>query len=284
MKNIPVHILRDRTDLGIQIKRFTKGPPRTAQQEVAGDHRDDHYIFFLLEKGSGSLVIDFNEMHLPEGCLYYILPSQVHQRIRNQHCDGWYIAVDTSLVPSECRSVFEGSLFLQQPVLLDTKQLKLCQELLMLLLSTFREEKNGIFESMTLHALLRSFLGIAAGCYDQTEGKNHKVSRPAQLTSQFRDLLALQMRTIKSPSDFAARLNVSETYLSEAIKKVTGFPASYWIQQEVIMEAKRLLYYSQLTVKEIAHDLGYEDHSYFSRIFKKVTGIPAIVFRQQYRK
>lgn len=50
------------------------------------------------------------------------------------------------------------------------------------------------------------------------------------------------------------------------------------------MEAKRLLYYSQLTVKEIAHDLGYEDHSYFSRMFRKVTGVSAITFRDQYRK
>ncbi len=284
MKQIPVHILKDRTDVGLQLKRFKKGVYSSDDESVIGAHRDDHYIFFVLESGSGSIVIDFNEMHLPGGCLYYVLPSQVHQRIQSEGIDGWFIAVDTSLVPAECRSIFEGRLFLQQPCPLNGTQLEQCHELLMLLFAKYEEERNGTFGLMALHALLKSFLAIAAGCYDHNEGPDVKVSRPAQITAQFRDLLAAEMRIIKSPADFAARLNVSETYLSEAIKKATGFPASYWIQQEVMMEAKRLLYYSQLTVKEIAHDLGYTDHSYFSRLFRKVTGIPANVFREQYRK
>lgn len=284
MKKIPVHLLKERTGLGIQIKRFTNGLAPTEDEKETGNHRDDHYIFFLLEKGSGSLVIDFNNMYLPESCIYYILPSQVHQRIRNDNGDGWFIAVDTSLVPTECRNVFEGSMFLQQPFLLNSKELRHGHNLLQLLLSKYEDEVSGTFGSMTLHALLKAFLAMAAGCYDKRVNKEHKISRPAQITAQFRDLLASEMRTTKSPSEFASRLNVSETYLSEAIKKETGFPASYWIQQELVMEAKRLLYYSQLTVKEIANDLGYEDHSYFSRLFRKVTGMPAIAFREQYRK
>jgi AraC family transcriptional activator of pobA len=284
MKQIPIHLLKDQTDVGLQLKQFRKGVYQHGNEKVFGAHRDDHYIFFILQKGEGSILIDFNEMPLPEGCLYYVLPSQVHQRIQNENADGWYIAVDTSLVPAECRSVFEGRLFLQQPHPLSTAQLKQFHELLMLLSDKYEEERNGAFGLMALHSLLRSLLAMAAGCYDRNEGPDVKVSRPAQITAQFRDLLAVEMRTIKSPADYAARLNVSETYLSEALKKVTGFPASYWIQQEVMMEAKRLLYYSQLTVKEIAHDLGYADHSYFSRLFRKVTGIPANVFREQYRK
>lgn len=284
MKNIPVHILKERTNLGIQIKRFTKKFPVEEEEIVTGNHRDDHYIFFVLEKGSGSMLIDFNDMHVPQSSLYYILPSQVHQRIRNEVSDGWYVAVDTSLVPPECRVVFEGRLFLQQPFLLNPYQLKQCSDLLTLLNNKYEEERNGTFGLMTLHALLKSFITIAAGYYDQYYKTESKVSRPAQLSAQFRNMLALEMRTMKSPSEYAARLNVSETYLSEVIKKATGFPASYWIQQELIMEAKRLLYYSELTVKEIAHDLGYADASYFSRIFRKVAGMPAITFRQQYRK
>jgi AraC-like DNA-binding protein len=50
------------------------------------------------------------------------------------------------------------------------------------------------------------------------------------------------------------------------------------------MEAKRLLYYSDMNVKQIAHTLGYDDHAYFSRQFRKVTGITPLGFRVQYRK
>jgi len=79
-------------------------------------------------------------------------------------------------------------------------------------------------------------------------------------------------------------LNVSETYLNEALKKVTGLSVSYWIQQEVLLEAKRLLYYSEMNVKEIAHTLGYTDHTYFSRLFKKTEGTTPLLFRTHYRK
>jgi AraC family transcriptional activator of pobA len=284
MKQIPIHLLKERTDTGMQIKRFKGDLTVSEEQRLVGAHRDDHYIFFVLEKGSASIMIDFHDIDLPESCLYYILPSQVHQRIRKESGDGWFIAVDTSLVPPECRSVFEGRLFLQQPFVMSISEMKQCNDLMALLYDICQQERESKFSIMALHALLRSFLAIAAGYYDQNKGTGSQISRPAQLTAKFRDLLTSEMRRMKSPSHFAERLNVSETYLSEVIKKATGYPASFWIQQEVIMEAKRLLYYSQLTVKEIAHDLGYTDHSYFSRIFRKVAGMPANEFRELYRK
>ncbi len=59
---------------------------------------------------------------------------------------------------------------------------------------------------------------------------------------------------------------------------------SYWIMQEVVLEAKRLLYYSEMNTKEIAHTLGYEDHTYFSRIFKRTANLTPLEFRRHYRK
>ena len=284
MNTIPVHLLKDRTSLGVQLKHFNIGDPRDEGVENLGAHRDDHYIFFVLEKGYGSLMIDFNEVNLSGSALYYVLPSQVHHRIRNYETDGWFIAVDTTLIAPECRNVFESSLLLQQPYALNATQLKQCCDLLLLLSEKYEEGDNGPFCVTIIHALLQSFLAMAACCYNEVSGTNLKVSRPAQLTSQFKNLLQAELRSNKSPADYAAMLNVSEPYLSEALKKTTGFPVSYWIQQEVMMEAKRLLYYSQLTVKEIAHSLGYADHSYFSRLFRKVTGGSALAFREQYRK
>lgn len=284
MKPIPVHILRERTDQGLLLKHFVRGIRYDEQMTYTEAHRDDHYIFFLLGKGSASLMIDFNEMSLPQNCLYYVLPSQVHQPIRSIAADGWFVAVDTALVPAECRKVFEGNLLLQQPVCLEVAQTKQLNDLLILLQTKCEEEKSGAFSQLALHSLLTSFLAMVAGFYERSLGLEIKTSRPAQITAQFRNLLSAEMHTLKSPAAFAARINVSESYLSEALKKTTGFPALYWIQQEVMMEAKRLLYYSPLTVKEIAHQLGYTDHSYFSRLFKKVTGVAANAFREQNRK
>lgn len=284
MKNIPIHLLQERSDLGLDLKRFTTADLPIEDDKILGVHRDDHYMFFVFNSGSGSLMIDFTDMCLSGAMLYYVLPAQAHNRIRNKSVDGWLLAVDTTLIPAECRQVFESSLLLQQPYQLDNSQLGQCQNLLALLDEKYREVNKGTFHVTALHALLLSFLAMAAGYYESHTGINLKASRLTQLTGGFKNLLTSELRKMKSPAAYAERLNVSESYLNEAIKKTTGFTVSYWIHQEVMMEAKRLLYYSQLTVKEIAHDLGYDDHSYFSRVFRKVTGVSAIAFRGQYRK
>ena len=283
MNHIPIHVLQDRTTKGLQIK-YLSSDSLKEDPSVLGAHRDDHYIFFLLEDGLGSMMVDFSEVELCAKSMYYLLPGQVHYRIRGDIASGWFIAVDTGLVPQECRNVFEGQLLVQQPYVLDDSGLEQCKVLLKLLHDKFDQEDANSFQMNVVHALLQSFICITAGYYNQSAGQSLKMSRPAQLSSQFKQLLNKELKNSKSPADYAAKLNITESYLSEALKKQTGFPASYWILQEVVTEAKRLLYYSQLSVKEIAHALGYEDHSYFSRLFRKATGTSAISFRQQYRK
>lgn len=284
MKDIPLQLLKDRTSLGLQLMHFKKGDVEADDTASLGAHRDDHYIFFLVEQGSASLMIDFNEVHFTESILYYVLPTQVHARIRNQVAEGWFLAVDTSLVAPEYRNIFESRLLNQQAYPLNEVHLKQYQNLLTLLKEKYDGDDNDPFYVTVVHALLQSFIAIAASCYSENSGMNLKVSRPAQITREFKNLILSELRTTKSPALYAAMLNVSESYLNEALKKTTGFSVSYWIQQEVMLEAKRLLYYSQLTVKEISHNLGYTDHSYFSRLFRKVTGISAIAFRELYRK
>ncbi len=65
------------------------------------------------------------------------------------------------------------------------------------------------------------------------------------------------------------------------VRSVTGFPVTYYIQQELMWEAQRLLHHSDLTVKEIADTLGFEDSQYFNRLFSKVIGISPGAFRKK---
>lgn len=89
---------------------------------------------------------------------------------------------------------------------------------------------------------------------------------------------------MKSPAEYATVLNITPAYLNEVVKAVTGNPVSYWIHQEIILEAKRALFYTESTVKEIAHLIGFSDPAYFIRLFKKLTGASPLQFRQKYRK
>jgi AraC family transcriptional activator of pobA len=92
------------------------------------------------------------------------------------------------------------------------------------------------------------------------------------------------MGTHKRPCDYADMLHVTEPYLNECLKKITGSPISFWIKYKMVTEAKRLLYFSELNSKEIAGVLGFENHSYFSRFFRKQTGMTALGFRKKFKK
>jgi AraC family transcriptional activator of pobA len=283
MKTIPVHQLKSRASSGLEMRSFA-GDTKPADVETLGAHRDDHYLFFLLGSGNASLMIDFNELHFKDLCLYYILPGQVHHRIRSDMETGWYMAVDTSLVPPDYRDVFEGKLLVQQPATLNKPEFDECNLLINLLNDKYIESKNDAFHLPVTYALLEAFIGIVASYYRDKEDNKMKVSRPVELARQFKRLLNEHVLNQKTPSGYADLMNVSEGYLNEVLKKVTGFSVSQLILNEVILEAKRLLYYSKLNVKEIAHSLGYQDHTYFSRIFKNSEGISPLQFRSKYLK
>jgi len=286
MKDIPVHQLEKRGSAGFEIWRYHAGDarPNSLDEGIMRAHRDDHYIFFVVEAGNTALMIDFNRIIFFPKALYYILPGQVHHGIGDEHAAGWFMAVDTMLVPPDYRKVFEGQLALQKPHLLDDAQMKQCMDLLNLLLQRFLEYEKSTFNVSIVHSLLQSFIGIAAACYAGNNNTAIQVSRPVELSQMFKQLLVDNYVAIKSPSVYAAMLNVSESYLNEVLKKVTGFSVSYWILNEVMLEAKRLLYYSECNVKEVAHALGYDDHAYFSRLFKKAEGVTPLTFRVSYRK
>jgi len=284
MKKIPLDRLQAKTNLGLQIKTFLPGETFDQKARDLGAHRDDHYIFFLLKKGSGSMMIDLQKVDMKTGQLYYILPAQVHHHIRTNRAEGWFLAIDTSLVPAECRIVFEGKLNLQLPCILQPALLKQYLDVLSLLHERYSGANKARFDTLVIRALLQSFLAMAANAYDDLPEPNQTLSRPAELSRQFRMLMTENIRSIKSPSGYSTRLNVSESYLNESVRRITGFSIRYWIQQEILLEAKRLLYYSEFNVRQISYELGYEDPSYFSRFFRKAAGMSALEFRALYRK
>jgi len=66
-------------------------------------------------------------------------------------------------------------------------------------------------------------------------------------------------------------------------EKLDRYSVSHHTQQRIILEAKRLLYHSAKSVKEISFELGYEDYPYFLRLFSKVTGVTPLSFRSTNR-
>ena len=105
-----------------------------------------------------------------------------------------------------------------------------------------------------------------------------------RLAYKFKELIREHFRYEKSVQFYAAKLTVTSGYLNEVLNNITGQSTTYWILEEIVLEAKRLLIVSDLTVKEIGYALGYENHTYFNRMFHKRTGMTPLQFRIENRK
>lgn len=276
---IPVHSL-DRDTLGVEVKQLKQlGEMQDSFNNQA--HRDDYYVFIFQENGTARMMIDFKEVEANGSGVFCILPGQVHHVIALSNLLVWFLAVDVSLMNEQFRSVFEESstqlsLVEISPVM--AGRLATCFSLL----ADVHEEQH---QYQVMRSLLDAITGMLAGIFAARVQNEHDVhSRTTIITRHFKDLLKHSFREMKRPAVYAEALNISPSYLNEAVKLTTGLPVSHWIQEEVMREAKRLLFYTDNTVKQIADDLGFEDHTYFTRVFSRAEGMPPLAFRKKYRK
>lgn len=109
----------------------------------------------------------------------------------------------------------------------------------------------------------------------------NKPSRQEEICNKFKKLIALNLRENLSLSDYASKLNLTVNHLNKTIKQITGKSSSKLIEEAIVTEAKIMLYQTNLSVTEIAHNLKIYDNSYFSRLFKKNEGITPTQFRKR---
>jgi AraC family transcriptional activator of pobA len=282
---IPVHRLGEHTDQGYQLDRIHAFSKEDKDAMVMELHRDDHYIFLLCQSGTSKVVIDFEHFSIPRYTLVYVLPGQVHSYYDvEEGIAGWFVAMDPGMIPEAFRSVLEDPLLSKTPLSVcveDIERLTKCLELA----NEMQERPVSLYPRQAVSFLLASFIAMLAELYTGRQGiAAGSVSRCHNINREFRALVVTSYKRLKSPGEYASALHLSLSYLNEAVKEATGFTVSYWIQHEILLEAKRLLYYTGGSVKEIAHELGYEDHAYFSRLFKKTVGKTPGAFRMQYHR
>jgi AraC-like DNA-binding protein len=248
-------------------------------------HRDDYYIFIFLEKGTAKLTVDFEEQEITENTVLRILPGQVHAPLAgNDYMNvcGWFLMADSMLVSDEYKDVFEKSSFVKGRIKLtdiEASDLKQCISIIGRRLDSGQQPVG----QNIVHTLLSSYIGMIAEIYRRGFPVSAN-NRPATITSQFKSLLSANYQTLKRPSEYASRLNISPAYLNEAVKKTAGLSAGDCIRNEIVLQAKRLLFYTNLSVKEIAYSLGYDDYAYFTRLFTKSAGLSPTQFKANYRK
>ena len=279
--HIPVNKLPEDNCRGIMMMRESfNGSPNFEQVERS--HRDGGYTFIVQEEGKTVIEIDFNTHHIQAPAVIFIHPNQVHRVIAFEEATiSTWIITEENIRP-EYLSVLDA--FAPVDVLpVSPEKLAVLKEAVALCIKLL-ENKAEIFYHSISKESINTLVVLIISQYNALFKPVEQRTRSEDITKEFKSALEKHYKSTKNPSEYAAQLSLSSSYLNECVKATTGKSVSSHIQQRVMLEAKRLLYHSGKSVKEVAVELGFDDYSYFTRLFNKVVGMTPIAFRAKNRE
>jgi len=246
-------------------------------------HRDDFFIFFVLTNGHAVLKCDMIDIEINAGNILMIKPLQIHHgQDGTPDAAGYYIGVAPFLIPNNCLEVFQSLTVSEQLNIIDPVKQEELLDTIQLLHRSFTSSNpnktqiiNGLFNALIYHF---------ANLYAESKSpvKEFK-NQSAVIYANFKKLIT-DRTFLESPSYFAKKLNITTSHLNDCVNASSGKSVTYWLQNAMLIEAQRLLYYTESEVKEIAFALGFQDHTYFSRLFKKITKETPLAFRKKFRE
>jgi YesN/AraC family two-component response regulator len=246
-------------------------------------HRHDFYNIIYIKHGSGEHEIDFRKYLVEPKQIFFLNEGQVHD---------WNLSDDTVgytlFFKKEFYEVIEKGLSLQAlpffnhshnnaPMVVfsyeDCQRIENLFEEIIIEFKANQPHRDTLIKSLLKIILIHSiriYQPLFKG--DCTEPNVSKIR-------SFEMLIEKHFKEFKSVKDFADKLNITANYLNAICTKTIGRTAGELIRDRVILEAKRLLLHSSISVCEMAYHLGYDDCSYFIRVFKKEVGSTPEQFR-----
>jgi AraC family transcriptional activator of pobA len=281
-KHIELHPLSPWAKAGIAIKNL-EIETDVAEHDNSAPHRDDHYLIILVKHGQLSINLDFQETIVSSPALFMVFPGQVHHVLDIKEPKGWAISFDATLINDELQLILEKEFKVPNTLAFDPRLYDQASALMGLLSQLQTQGLNG-HRVKAAHSLLDALLNLVADNLSTTasSGNSSKASRGMIIEQSFHLLLKQHYKEWKQPSQYAEALHISVAHLYDTIKGITGNSVSELIQLRSVLEAKRLLYFTNLSVREIAYQTGYQEPVYFGKLFKKITRFTPLQFRQQY--
>ena len=106
--------------------------------------------------------------------------------------------------------------------------------------------------------------------------------RPLDIFKRFSDLVEQYFKEERTVKFYAEKLHMHPNYLNTLIKKQTGITAKASIQNRLLLETKYLLHSTNLSIKEVATSMGFEDPNYFVSFFTQLESISPGSYRSQF--
>lgn len=248
-------------------------------------HRHDFFEVLYLSKGSGFHVIDGNKYEIKPPCVFYLSPGQAHKIEFSGDIEG-YIFIFTPefylINQNNQNKLIEFPFFYtikqdNQPLEFSSSgDVHFIENLFQKAIA--ETEKGGQYSVDLLRSLLDLILTYTSVLYKTGEqvapkGKGHVVVK------RFYQLVEENYQKNIPVNEYAGLLAITPGHLTQTVIQLTGKTTSQIIKSKQVLEIKRLLVHTNLSVSEIANRLHFSDQSYFTKFFKRETGITP----QQYR-
>jgi AraC-like DNA-binding protein len=142
---------------------------------------------------------------------------------------------------------------------------------------------GGNWHNQMLTSLLRVLVIYLSRLYSEQFGEGC-LTQNYCLLKGFQELIGEHYANLHEVAAYADKLNLTPGYLNDVVKQQSGKTAITHIHNRLTVEAKRRLLHTELSVKQIADELGFEDAAYFNRFFKRINDVTPITYRQQIRE
>lgn len=267
---IPSHSLPDADKSSVVINKLSK----SNDYDYSEPHRHDYYELFYFQEGGGTHEIDFKPFEIKSRSFQLVVPGQVHQMKRAPGSMGFVFLFKNEDV-IESKAVMDFLLDFSSHDLEERSPSVNLDEGEAKLIDALATDAWANKEQMPSSILKHTLIGL---CLRMKEKSSFDTVLASSDYSKFRQLVVRDFRVSRTVSTYAEKLNMTPKSLNALVKRHSGATASDQIYNQVILEAKRLLLL-QVSVKEVAYDLQFDDPGHFSKFFKKQVGMSPLEFQ-----
>jgi len=250
-------------------------------------HRHNFYTIIWSFTATGKHIIDFKEYPITPNHIFFVSPEQVHQVITNPNATGYLILFTPEFLDkNSIRNDFISNLKLFQssdetpPLPLTGGMVSTLKVFADQMLAAFNSKNDMSFE--IIGAYLKLFLIECNGHCSLSPGTNtQSIEVGKTLVKNFKTIVEQNYMKQHQVKYYAEALYVTPNYLNEVITSALNISAKDYIQNRIILEAKRMIIFTTKSGKEIGFNLGFDDPSHFSKFFKSNAGQSINEFKER---
>ncbi len=256
------------------------------QSDLLVPHRKNHYLLVFVRRAGSRQWIDMTPYILKNNTIYFTGPNQIIVKEEFEQVWSTGIAFTDEFLSFQENASLSQLPLIQNPqsgheLLLTETDLNFVEDMLAKINVEYQNPSE--WQQRMLAAYLTVLLTYLSRLYTE-QFKDNNTSVDKLLLKKFQAKINECFRELREVGGYASLLHISAGHLSEVVKTQSGKPAIKHIHERVVLEARRLLFHTDNSLKEIAFDLGFSDASYFNRFFKRETGVTPAEYRTNIRK